>query len=78
MAGYRRVSETIMVDQVTEQQFREIERLLGHPPFWLGRYKTGRNCCFDPATQAIGDGVCVYLRERGLAHSREIDRRWKP
>jgi hypothetical protein len=79
-AGYDDSAQVVEVDsKLTETQFRHIEKVLGHPRYWLGRYKSyATKAVFTPSTPAIAAAVCKYLREQQLPHEHEIAYRWAP
>jgi hypothetical protein len=73
--GYNDAGQTIEItQQLTEAQFREIERLLDRPrerfKGWPDRF------VFDPPTPAHGSRLRGYLRSQRITHGYEKRYTW--
>jgi len=77
-AGYDPAGRVVTVRSgMTERQFRTVERILGHPRFWLGRHKVWADMyVFTPATAPMAEALCTYLREQEIPHEYETTYRW--
>lgn len=62
---------------LTDEQFREVEALLGYPPNWLGRHKGWSNSyAFGPDRPGRAARTLEYLRDRGIPHSYQSEVHW--
>lgn len=73
--GYNDAGHALEItQQITEPQFRAIERILGRPP---ERFKDwAEKFVFDPPTSGHGARVRSYLRSNGIAHGYEQRFAW--
>jgi hypothetical protein len=79
LLAYDASEETICVAaKLTDEQFREIERLLGYEPNWLGRHKGwSESYVFTPERSGRAERTLDYLRKLGIPHSYTLESHWR-
>lgn len=60
----------------TDEQFREIEGVLGYPPLWLGRHKGWSGSYSFAPRPGHAERTLAWLRERQFRHTYTVERAW--